>query len=224
MTDVAPETFAEWQLQLAPKWLRRGHGASWLAGFGAMKDDVEDLAGQAVKARIVRTAPMDALPLIGEERKLERFTFETAEDHRARLENAWDAYGEADSDLGMIHRLAEIGLSVRIRRNNQWDFDGHPGNVLYYWARFWVLCDSGPYSAAHKWESFAWDDGSTWDLTIDPDRCLWIGKLIRKWKGSHSYYWGTVMIVVGPVWDDLGLWDGFNWDDSIAVFLAGDAP
>lgn len=141
MIDDDATPFEEYQPSLTPPWLQVGWGAAWTVSFGQLKSLAQQAATDATKCAIVSCAPPDSLPLHGDQRNIERLPGETEDQYRGRLESAWETWGLMGSDAGVVHALALLGFTARIKRNNQWDWDGHPGNVPYYWARMWPIID-----------------------------------------------------------------------------------
>lgn len=214
-TQVA--TFADYVRALLPWWLRRGSGGDMANAMGLMEDARLHATAQAVKVRIVSEAPPDALPALGWERDLERYPGDTDTDYRTRLRNAHATYRKAGSDAGVRDALIELGLSPRIKRNNNWDWDGHPGNPANYWARLWVILDTphdyGPAAACGAAGAvcgamlcgIASVSGRA--NSVVADELARMVRLVRKWKSSHAQF---VRIII-------------RFASASAVYLCGDA-
>jgi len=82
-----------------------------LTALAAPLDDLADSARAAMLARLVVTAPEDALELAGRERGLPRYPGEYLTAYRNRLVNAWDYWREAGTLPGMTHALEALGYT-----------------------------------------------------------------------------------------------------------------
>lgn len=190
-------TYTEYAITLYPGWFRRRWGEAWISANAVLVDGLSALVVEATKVGIIKVAPIDALPFIGQERDLERYPSDTNEQYRARLSDAHPTYRKAGSDKAIRDEFARLGLTARVKRNNQWDYDGNPGNPPYLWARMWVIVDpphdfvAGPgcgdpglkcgTGVLCGIQSATGRSGA--EVQADIARML---RLIRKWKSSHA--------------------------------------
>lgn len=187
--ELEPGRFRDFQPRSYPPWLQHPKGYAWGRAFGMMKDAIADGAMAAVRARIVMLAPDDGLAYLGADLQIERGPGESADSYRARLQRAIPAWEKAGSDAGVVEQLAAIGLTARVKRNNQWDWDGHPGNVAPWWARMWVIIDRpNPFGPPLVCGGGAvCGDGSLCGMTdVSADLVALIRRIVKKWTSSHA--------------------------------------
>jgi hypothetical protein len=212
------DTFLEFAPSALPNWLKGFWGVSWSAAHGLILDGIAQGATDAVKCRIVTRAPDDAIPKIGKERNIPRYSNETVETYRNRLQDAWNTWAKAGTDKGILDQITLIGFSdATIVRNNQWDWDSNPGNVATYWARFWVVLPTWPYNNDGYWgDAGYWGDGGSWGTEAPTTICKALIDAVRKWKSSHAACIQIICIVDGGVWgypiDET--WGSGTWDAS----------
>lgn len=195
-------TYGEYYPALFPVWLRGPTGDAWATGFGVMLDGVADSATNAVKCRIVREAPSDALAYIGSERNLDRVPSESDAQYRARLEAAWDAWSYAGTDRAIVEQLELLGLTAVCVRNNQWTWDANAGNVAYYWARFWVVLSGHGWTADDTWGLGTWGSSGLWGFasTVTTDSIAFARNVVRKWKSAHAQCVNIIAVMNGGLW------------------------
>jgi hypothetical protein len=158
--------------------------------FGLMPDAVAQGATEAVRSPwfTLASQPDDALPLLGQERRLDRYPPDTSGTYRARQQNAWNLYqftGSADDDT-MLTVFAAMGLTL----GHILDIWNSPGSFAdpTYWSQFIVSFDVGGHpvtAVGPAWGSFSWGDGTRYGpvgLTLE----MWanIRHGLRKWKPS----------------------------------------
>ena len=102
---MASTPFAEYQVEVAPFWLRQPNGQRWLESHGLMKDAVVAETKEAVKARFPTYCPPDALTALGVERGLPRYDTDTDATHRARLLDAWNLWRWGGTAKGILNEL-----------------------------------------------------------------------------------------------------------------------
>lgn len=206
LDDEDPTRFRVYQPGLYPPWLlEKGAGRDWGEAFGLMKDAFAAAATEAVRARFTSTCPEDALPYKGDDSQIERMPAESTATYRARLEGRWSAWEASGTDLGPTLQLAAMGFSIRVKRNNQWDWDGHPGNVAPWWARMWVIvdqpnpfvvgpvCGDGHVCGAGQ---LCGIDGTSADVVQQ------IVRLTKKWTSSHVQIPAIVVVLSGHLCGD----------------------
>lgn len=224
-------TYTDYFPSLLPTFLADPVGVFWAQAFGTLADGIADSATNAVKCSIIATAPDDALPYLGAARPhVIRVPGQSAASYRADLLRSFEFASMLGTDEGIVKMLARAGLTARVVRNNQWDWDGHPGNVAPYWARMWVIIDNpGTWTAGPSW-----DDGGRWGTTTADSTFFWgirglsqdlidyIVKACLMYKSSHARLVKIQAIVDGTDWDAGYTWDGtFVWDGNIADIYVG---
>lgn len=204
--------FRDYQPGLLPAWLQGRWGSAWATAFGVLKDSVGESLRQASQARITRVAPDDALQAIGEETGIERGPSELLATYRGRLLKPFSTARERGTDLGIVDVMTGIGYTARCKRNNQWDWDGHPGNVSGYWARMWVIFDPGghPFSPPPTCGSGLMC-GSAPPTTLcgivgaTLDVIAQIRRLVKKTRDSMVQVVHEIIVFVAPLCGDGGL-------------------
>jgi hypothetical protein len=207
--------FTKWLRDtLAPPVLRGPFGSALSATLGAALDDARTRAIDAVKARLPKHAPADALAYHGADRLLERYPAESDAMYRGRLEAAFDVWNAAGTYDGVATALGAAGFAV-----NVWDvwsappwwtpLTGRawppsprgprpswwtgvwplPDGLVDWWSLFWVEIEGpGPFA----WQPRAWGDGheygdgGTWGSTATITEVQFVRSIIRKWKSAHG--------------------------------------
>ena len=206
-------SYADFVLALHPAWLRGAWSRAWASAIGNALDAIGVRTTEAIQARLPSFAPEDSLPALGDDRALPRTTREPSKAYRSRLRRAFTTWRNAGSDRGVIDAIATLGFRARVRRNNQWNWDGHPGNVAPYWARMWIILDPpfalGPAPIAGGGAHAG--DGSLCGISGD-DAAL-IGPLLctaHQWKASHA----ELVAVIVPLGGALLCGDGHQAGDG----------
>jgi hypothetical protein len=206
LDDEEPQRFSDYQAGWMPPWMDES-GRDWATAFGLLKDVVRSGARNAVAAGRIGDAPDDALPFAGADSQIEQTPGETLVNYSARLQKRWQAWAESGSDAGPIDQLAVMGLTVRAKRNNQWDWDGHPGNVAPYWARMWLIVDQpNPFLSIPKCgDGHVCGGGQLCGLAGATSDHLWqLLRLARKWTSSHVLLVNVIAVVSGRLCGDAG--------------------
>jgi hypothetical protein len=115
----APRTYEEWYgkgVAAAIPWLAGGpHGQAEAGSWPRLLDDiVRDRLTQARYQAFPGLAAADALPFLGNDRKLIQGSSETEAAFRARLQNPWDQWARAGTWLGLLCQLYWYGLGNAI--------------------------------------------------------------------------------------------------------------
>lgn len=169
---------------LAPPVLRGRFGSALSATIGAAMDDVRTRAIDAVRVRLPKYAPTDALAFHGNDRLLERYPAESDAMYRARLERAFEVWSGAGTYSGVIGALAAAGFDAQVfdvwtapswwagttgrawppkprtPKPSWWDaymlpYPPADGDTLW-WSLFWVeITAPGPLG----WQPRLWGDG-----------------------------------------------------------------
>lgn len=201
-------TFRDAILRIIPPRFRQGVAQKLFYSLAIHLDLLEAQAVWGVKARFPGTAPYDALPLIGRDRRITRGFAEPTASYAARLRRWWDDHkiaGSAYSILqqvrgyltpytpmmrivnqhGTWYTLNAAGEFSVVKNQGNWDWDGR-GSEL--WSRFWLIIyvTGSPWSDAPLWSDFSWGDGTRWGTTMDDNQADTIRKIIQQFKGAHE--------------------------------------
>jgi hypothetical protein len=103
---------------ISPPWLRRFVGRRFMGGaVGLTFDLLAEGSAQALKAPWLRekSSPADALPPIGDERRMPRYPADTDDTYRARLADAWEAWDYAGAGTAIARQFNDAGFqNVRV--------------------------------------------------------------------------------------------------------------
>jgi hypothetical protein len=216
--------YADYEVQRAPAWLRGPLGSGWLSAHGYLKDALVEGARQAVRARFVTRAPVDALPVLASERSLERMPPDTEAAWRARLGQAWELWAYAGTRKGVREALERTGYATSVVVYDALEWPTGPGAVS--WAVFWVVLSGHDWVSDGVWsDPGVWGDGGTWGSTATPDEVARVQRLILLWKPAHARCAGVIVLLSGEVWGVPldGLWgDPGTWGGTSAVWLLPD--
>ena len=212
LTLPATRSYQEMADQDTPDW--GTYYQNFYHAIGAACDATADGLTDAVAACFVETCPEDALDKAGRDRGLPRGTGEATSAYRARLVNAWIAYQEGGTKLGIQNRLSEAGFTgAQVVEDRDWGADAYSGTR---WWRFWVVFPlPNTFRVPMKWEEAGtkWDDGRAWDYCFTKDQLSLACAIVRKWMGAHNFFMGFVIQHTGYIWEGVGqLWeDGRTW-------------
>jgi hypothetical protein len=154
--------YRDYQVQIAPPWLRGPVGSAWLRASGDGQDELADRARAAVKARLPGHGPTVAMQIIGEERGVERLPGDTDEAYATRVRGVWSQRRWAGTPYGVLLALADIGyptahlmihrgrdyslsggaLATHLMVSGRWVMDAREA----FWSQFEVLLP-----APHPW-------------------------------------------------------------------------
>jgi len=191
--------YSEYEVELAPPWLRGLWGERWHQAMGLVKDALAEGALQAVKARFLRGSPSDSLSYAGTDRQIERAPGESDDNYRARLQKAFTTWRLAGTNKGIIEALKVIGFpSVTIFENKDWAASPDPTA----WWLFWVMLLSplpfdGPWKLGDgtKLGEKPLGFGSAKDAAL----LELIRRVIRKWKAAHTILGKGIAVFDGKV-------------------------
>lgn len=123
------EEYRQVQVEIAPRWLRRGDGETWLAVNGAAKDTARQFILSAIRNRfqslippresnsqiaqdmILSKASVDSLTHIGSNFDLERPEILTDDQYRTMLQDAWNIWIRSGTAQGIINEVKRLGFS-----------------------------------------------------------------------------------------------------------------
>jgi hypothetical protein len=224
--------YSEWLPLIQPPWLQREWGGKLMKVIGQAADDERELVTEATKARMPGVGPSDALPVIGDERQIIRGASEADDDYAERLRTAWTAWELAGSHRGLLSQLRAIGYedAYIVQRNalrTHYD-DPLVTEVIDYdiGSYFWTF-DSRP----ERWYNqfgivFPADEPDlTWDemTGIFSEDAVRVNTLARQWKPGKAMFFGTWILLTGPVWGNFipteRLWNDDNWGTGGSRFI-----
>ena len=111
---------------ISPPWLRRFVGRRFIGGaVGLTFDLLAEGSSQALKAPWLRekSSPDDALPPIGQERRMPRYPADTNTTYRNRLADAWGAWEYAGAGTAIIRQFIDAGFenvrAIEASNNNE---------------------------------------------------------------------------------------------------------
>jgi len=234
--------FREYVAKISPPWLRRYYGERFV-GFtiGLMTDLVSEGAAQALKASWLHsdTSPPDALPEIGLERSMPRYTADTDATYRDRLHKAWDAWlfagnEEGTGGLGIIGQYNAMGLAnvVILPAENydpraarpSWRFEAYP--TIAMWGDITFHNDylgTGKSAMLHTtldWSDYGFAAGMSAYVIGSSLNDNNTGYNVIGAIGKALYIRGTVLVDEAP--PPMGcLVDGTNWSRFAVVIEEG---
>lgn len=202
----------------------RQTGYKLLYAQALMLDVMMDVAVQGLKARYPGLCQPDALPLIGQDRRIIRGLTEPDDMYAARLRAWLDSWRLAGNSYNMLAQLAPLFAPARVpvmrivtnsgvwltlngdgtitrQVLGNWNWDGVTDDR---WARVWVIIYSGdgyPWSANTPWGVGKWGDGRTWGTTATHDMVATIRAVVGLWKAEHSLYPTTIIPLDNTTFD-----------------------
>jgi hypothetical protein len=189
--------FQDFEVELAPPWLRGRWGEAWARTLGLVKDMLAEGGVEAIKARFLRGGPADALAYAGTDRWIERAPGEGDASYRARLLSAFETWRLAGTNKGITTALAAIGYpKARVFENHDW-FPSDPR-----WWRFWIVIDP-----PHGFSAWKLGDGTKLGMKLlglstdgDTKAALdLLRRVIRKWKAAHTTCERIIIVLFGKL-------------------------
>ena len=200
-------TYADYQRELAPPWLKALKGAAWLEAHGAVKDALVALAVNAIENQSADSANPDALERLGNDRFLARYPGEDVEPYRIRVLNAFAFWERAGTVPGMIQTMLQLGYIADIVELYQ--------TTPSRWSEFVVTLRGGPVSfGALYWaDDGNWGDDATWGFELGTTEFNRIIAIINAQKPAHTRLAAGYLITAGTIWGEGGNWgDDGTWD------------
>lgn len=204
---MAVRTYRKWAIDNAPTWLRGTWGGKLVETLGFLFDAIEETNFEAGAAGTLEapTFPTDAIALIGSERNMERYTAETDDQYKARVQGAWVAWPQAGTTNGVLSQLTAGGFTAALKEMRDWDWDGDAAN----WSRFWVVVAATGWSPTHWGDGRSWGEG-VWGADATAAEAATLIRIVRKWKPGHVV--ATIVVVLDDVAWAAGQPDG-TWGD-----------
>lgn len=196
--------FRELFLGLVPSWLRDGDGARLLYSIGLLFDGFAERMRLSQEASDPSTAPSDALPYIGRDRRIVRGRNESNAAYAARLVRYLDDHRTQGNPYALMDQLYAylqtecVTLRTVDRRGNwyeraldgtrtctitgtEWEWDDLD---LSHWARFWVIIfsDEGPWDI--EWDPTG--SGGAVTTTASHEEVTTVREIIRAWKPAGT--------------------------------------
>ncbi len=210
----------------SPGWMKTELSSGFFGiTIGATADEAVESWILACRAHLLLDpeSPDDVLPYIAQDRRLMRFSTETAAQHRDRLWRAWDIYltagteeviesqlfeagwgptellGEygSDVDYGSDFVYADRGAYVDYRINEP----GPRGEPPPYRTQFWLVFNEGFHPITGDptaWGDFDWGDISegVWAYEgYSNEFAIDIRGIVKKWKNSEYAFRGFTFIM-----------------------------
>lgn len=201
-------TVRDWLEEQAPFWGKGFNALNLIrTAIGLFADQVNDALAQGVRSPWMTqsTNPSDSLPLLGTERGMPRYRADTDTTYRARLLKAWESWGFAGTEAGIVAQYNAFGLP------NVVVVPVNPGDPLE-WSRIRVIVYTPhPYEVSPRWGSVNW---GAFNWGLEPSDADALIGIIRKWKAGHERVMEVIILTVGvPLWG-LETWGAFTWGGS----------
>ena len=219
--------FRDYAEQLAPRggWLSDDASKAWLRAQGGAVSTSLALWREGRRARFASTAPEDALPLIGDNRQIERAPRETPVRYRGRLRRCFEIHEARSTPLAYKEAFKPFyGLNATQYMTVANDYEDSvipaPPGADPWWSRVTVIIDmtAGPWSTPLWDDGAVWSDDEVWGL-FGPtwDEIKFLRRTIRKWKWAGALPLAIVFIFGGAVWGLETVWsDSDVWSDDPA--------
>lgn len=223
-----------------PRFTTEGESGLVGASLDVLKDGYIERLRQGLLARFPQSAPGDALPQIGRDRRVVRGLNETDESYAARLIAWLDDRKIAGNPFALMQKLAEYTgplcsfrtvdargnwfsraadgtKTVALKRAN-WDWDGVP--VAERWARFWVIIyPNGLWTEGPGWgdvDAPTWGDpGITWGSTATPEQVDTIRFIVADWKPAGTRCVNVILAFDGASFDPLSVLHATGMPDGL---------
>jgi hypothetical protein len=209
------DTFRETAQELAPRglFLRDATSQAYLEALGGAVADTTTLVREGVWARWARTAPDDALVLIGDTRQIEQAPGETKTAYRRRLTEAWEIHQARGTKTAYKNVLEPLGVDPTL----VFVWNHYETGVGNWWSNVYVVVDMtlGDPWTVDLWDDGTWDDGGVWDFDgLLATQVTYIRRTIRKWKWAGAFPVAIWVWLSGDVWDAGDTWDSGVWADA----------
>ena len=236
--------------QFSPWWLRMPFIGTVLDTLGTELDiAVEEQLDGLIQGNPLK-CDADALPKIGVNRTMRRYSTETEAAYRARLAKWRQAYKidgshkcqleqlrlylapetpimhivhqMGDGSTATWHSMDEFGRYSRdIVTPSNWDWDGVPER----WSRYWAIIHVDALSTVEqpmRWDAAdEWDSGVIWDGYFTADKIADIVALLEDWQAAHTKLWGVILATDPASFDPTG--SGAGYPDGTWGYPTNDA-
>jgi hypothetical protein len=193
--------YSDYQQNASPGFLQGSNGRALMGGLGQAKDDQVTLLKSAVKARFADYAPVDALPVIGGERQIDRGPTEDPTSYVARLKDAWDAWQFGGSAYGMLRQLWAAGLTTAqvVQMNGVVFWLDNDGVTLLTSTLTTVPYVFGMDASLTFWSKFTivFPVGTALFTTAQQDA---LRTVVKRWKRGAATYIGATVVQTGALW------------------------
>lgn len=209
------EAFKRYQVEIAPPWLKENDGKLFLEAFGEQKDDLSTLATEAIEVTSPAIAPLDALGYLALARNFRRYPDELLDKFRERVQLAFEFWGLAGTEIGILLGLRYAGYNASIVQH----FKEDPS----IWSQFSVYV--APLSGARvtdRWgaDGSIWgDDGTHWGFGLYATEPTKIRGIINELKPGHAKL--RTLWYVNDFCDYWGPGDGSLWGDDGTTWVDG---
>lgn len=187
---MAFQTYRSWARTLSISALLGEWGGKISQTFALMFDAEASTTVEAGACNQLNapTFPIDALPLKGSDRNIERYPGESDASYMARVAGAWVAWPQAGTHNGLLGQLTAAGFTATIKEMRDWNWDGNTAN----WSRFWVVITGTGWARTHWGDGRKWGEG-VWGCNAPLDQVHVLRRIVRKWKPGHMV---AIIVVV----------------------------
>jgi hypothetical protein len=211
-----------YQLTAGVDFLRDGLGKLYAGTYGAVADGLLE----GVRQAFVQSLPghpeqtADSLDQVGADRQLFKYRGESIASWGARVQNAWQYYEQAGTDVQVKRAINEWGPIVF---NAVWN----PALVFLTegpWAEFAVWLGAGvtPWQVAATYDSgVTYDSGALYDISnATTEDVFTLSRIIKKWKPERSRA-KVIIVLAGIAYDEPGVaYDsGYVYGTSTSVVV-----
>ncbi len=207
-------SYEQWAQDILPEWLLGVWGKKYCVVFGGHWDVAKDCNKDALKSRMPRLAPSDALPYIGSDRILERTRTETEVAFRTRLQDAWDAHVLGGTANGVI----TTALAPLFAYDEDYTFvmaenDGFHFDNSGWWSRYWIIADGAHGLTQETWGGGVWDYLGVWGIAN------WLPEDIQYLR-RNAWWWTSgggalpvlfIVVFSGELWGPGDPWGSGTW-------------
>lgn len=174
-----------------PTVLHGDVGERWRGAIGVALDGLAQGSREAlVRTWLRRGQPIanDTLAALGQQRNLEWYPGESAQQYRARVDRAWVDWRGAGGPQTLVEQLAAAGYPGA-KVLYQWSPDLPVPDPPDWWSQFWVYFPHGTHTVSGetaKWGEFEWGDGTVWGpLGLTRPQIVLLRGIVRKWKPGN---------------------------------------
>lgn len=207
-------SYEQWAKDLLPEWLQGPWATKWATVFGGHWDVAKDANKDAIKSRMPRHCPSDALPYIGADRAFERSRTESETAYRARLQNAWDAHVHGGTSTG----VKESALFPLFNYDEDYTFVVAVNDDFHFdefgsWSRYWIIADGAHGLTQEVWgNDGVWDYLGVWGLANwQPEDIQYLRRNAWRWTSAGVLPVLFIVVFSGELWGPGDPWGGGTW-------------